>query len=1050
MFANLAKFVLQQRLLFVLTALVLLGAGLVAWHRLPIDAFPDVTNVQVMVLTEAPGLAPTEVERQITFPLELEMKGLPHVKQIRSLSKASLSQVVVIFDDDVDIYFARQLVFERLDRAKDMLPPGVEPEMGPISTGLGEIYQYVLKAGYYCPEHTRDWSEQPGPCSQCSRKKIRAQQSLTELRTIQDWVIAPQLRSLRGVNEVNSFGGFRKQYHVIPDPNLLLKYDISLAQVNEALRQNNANVGGNYIIRGGEQLYIVSKGFFTSIEDIQNIVLKTSSGTPIYLRNVAKIQIGGETRQGAVTQDGKGEVVIGMVIMLRGANSKHVVDLVKQEIPKIEKALPPGLKIVPFYDRASLISACVQTVGWALLQGVFLLLLVLFVMLWDMRAAVTVALCLPLTAAMTFMLMQFFGVTANMMSLGGLAIALGVIVDASIVITENIVRHFENKVDSHETRRKMAYAAVLEVARPITFAVLIVVLVMLPLFTLESLEKKMFEPLAITMCFALLSSLVVALTIIPALASLLIRPRQHRNLAETLILKWYLPLLKAALTKRRWAWPILFILITGMLAIVPFLGTEFLPPLDEGAIAVNLVRLPSASLRSSTEQVLAIEAELRRKFPEIETVVSKSGRAEISEDPMGPEQTDLFIMLRPETEWPGNRNRGQLVDAIRTAMLKFPGIKPAFSQPIALRVNELISGVKSDVAVKIFGDDMDRLKKIAEQVAPVLSAVDGATDIKIEPVAGFSQIEVHLKRNEMARHKINAALINMMIETAVGGQVVTHFFEGERRFGVLVRFPLDFRHDMESIRRLLVPSPAGYQIPLSPQLAEIREVETPAQISRDNGQRRLIVECNIRHRDMGSFIAEAQQRLSKIENDLPSGYRLVWGGQFENQQRAMRKLKMVVPLSILIIFMMLYSTFRSFKSALLVLLNLPFAVFGGIMAVFLLNINVSVSAIIGLIALLGIAVQDGTVMVTFFHSLQKQGHSVYDAVIKGAGLRARSIITTSLTTLLGIFPMLYTSGPGAGIQRPVATVVVGGLVSALLLVLIVFPALYLMVNEKKR
>ena len=1048
MFANFFKFVLEQKLFFILLGLLLLVGGIFAWHQIPVDAFPDVTNIQVMILTEAVGLAPVEVERQITFPIEIEMNGLPRVNHVRSLSKAGLSQVVVVFDDDVDVYFARQLVFERLVRAKEKLPLGVDPEIGPISTGLGEIYQYTVKTGYYCEAHPQGWSEGAGKCSKCQKVLKKAGYSLRQLRTIQDWVIAPQLRKLRGVNEVNSFGGFVKQYHVIPEPDFLLKFGISLTDISEALQNNNANVGGNYIVRGGEQLYITSKGFFRSKEDIRNVVLKSEKGTPVYLSNIAKVKEGGETRKGVVTQDGKGEAVIGMVVMLQGENSKHVVERVKKEIPHIQRMLPPGIKIVPFYDRTSLISSCIDTVSFALFQGGILLCMVLFIMLWDMRAAIIVALSLPLTAAITFLLMYFFGMTANMMSLGGLAIALGVIVDASIVVTENIVRHLSES-NEEESRTKVAYRALLEVAQPIFFAIMIIVLVFVPLFMLESLEKKMFQPLATTMCFAMLGSLFSALTVIPVLACIFVRRGKHYNPTEKWILKWYEPLLKWMLHHRKFVWIFAALLFFSMFALIPSIGTEFMPTLDEGAIAINVVRLPSAALVSSKVQSLFWEKQLLKKFPEIITIVSKSGRAEISEDPMGPEQTDLFIMLKPYRKWKTGRNKAQLIDEIRKEMLRVPGTKPAFSQPIALRVNELISGVKSDLAIKIFGNDLKKLKKIAEKIAPVLSSVKGAEDIHIEQVTGFAQIEVDLKRREMARHKINANLINSMVEMAIGGKIVTYFFEGERRFAVLIRFPIQYRNSIPMIKKLLIPSPKGYNIPLF-KVARVREVKTPGQISRENSQRRLVIQCNIRGRDLGSFIQEAQRKLASIENDLPKGYRMSWGGQFENQQRAMRKLSYVVPLVIFIIFLMLFSSFRSFKSAFMVLFNLPFALIGGIWAIYLLGVNISVPSVIGFIALFGIAVEDGTVLVSFFHQLREKGLSTYESVIQGAKLRARSVIATSLTTLMGILPMLYTIGPGSEIQRPLATVMIGGLLSALLLVLIIFPAIYLSLGKTEK
>jgi len=1048
MLDSLLRFVLKQRLLCLLGGVLLLGAGVVAWNNLPIDAFPDVTNVQVMVLTNAPGLAPGEVERLITFPIEIEMGGLPDVKLVRSLSKSGLSQVVVIFEDDVDTYFARELVFQRLAHAKEELPEGFEPELGPISTGLGEIYQYVIEAGFYCPKHPRTWSRAEGTCPECATALVKAEHDLMELRTIQDWLISPQLRTIPGINEVNSFGGFVKQFHVIPDPDLLLKYDISLRDILEALEANNANAGGGYIVKDWEQMNVVSKGLVVGIEDIERIVLHAEDGTPIYLKDVANVRLGRQTRNGVVTKDGEGEVVIGMTIMLRGSNSKHVVNRVRAAIPEVQKALPPGVKIAPFYDRTDLIQACIRTVSTALGQGVLLVVAVLFLLLWDLRAALTVAISLPLTAAVAFLLMGQQGVTANLMSLGGFAIAIGMVVDGSIVVTENIARHLREKGDSDLSRTEIAFEAVREVARPVIFAILIIIIVFVPLFTLESLEGKMFKPLALTICFALLGSLMAALTVVPALGSLAIKRRRggaKENLLVRMIQAVYTPILAFAMWGRWITVAIAAAIMVGAFSILPRIGTEFLPALDEGAIAINMVRLPTASIDGSARQCTAIEERLLARFPEIITVVSKTGRAEIAEDPMGPEQSDIFIMLKPKDQWESGRTKEQLVQAISDELEAFPGISPAFSQPIALRVNELISGIKSDVAIKIFGDDMDKLQATAEQIAPILSGVRGARDIKIEQVSGFSELAVEMDREAMARHKVNAEDINLLIETAVGGKVATTVFEGQRRFAVLVRFPAERRNRKEAMQRLLVPSPLGYSVPLG-ELTSINEVSVPAQVSRENSTRRLIVECNVRDRDIGGFVAEAKRKLAGVESGLDQGYRMVWGGQFENQQRAMARLKLVVPVALLLIFVFLFSALGSLKSALLVLVNLPFALVGGIAAIYLLDINLSVAASIGFIALLGVAVENGLVLVSFFDQLRAQGKATRDAVFEACRLRVRPLTMTTLTTLLGLLPMLYATGSGSEIQRPLVAVVFGGLVSSLALTLIILPVLYALVN----
>ncbi|MHC4130557.1 MAG: efflux RND transporter permease subunit [Planctomycetota bacterium] len=1049
MLDKLIHFILHQRLLVILSGVFLLGAGVVAWNNLPIDAFPDVTNQQVMILTEAPGLTPEDVERLVTFPIEIDMAGLPDIRQVRSLSKTGLSQVVIVFEDFVNTYFSRQVVFERLAQVKDKLPEGIEPELGPISTGLGEIYQYELRAGYYCLSHKEIWSQTEGKCQACGNQLNKSNYSLMDLRTIQDWIVSPQLRRLKGVNEVNSFGGFVKQYHVVPDPALLLKYEISLQDILKALQTNNSNAPGSFIVRDWEQINVMSKGLIQDMSDIENIVLKAESGTPIYLRDVAEVQIGHQTRNGVVTKDGQGEAVIGMVIMLKGSNSKHVVDRVRAVIPQIQKSLPPGVKILPFYDRTTLIQACIRTVSSALGQGVIFIVLVLFIVLWDIRAAIIVAISLPLTAASTFLIMGWQGITANLMSLGGLVIAIGMIVDGAIVVTENIARHMHEKAKVDMSRIAVASESVREVARPVIFAILIIIVVFLPLFTLESMEGKMFKPLALTICFALISSLVVSLTIVPVLGSIVVKKSDasgRDNVLVRLIHSVYMPVLLLAMRGKRATITIAVVFMIVSLAVLPMIGTEFLPALDEGALAINIVRLPTASTRGSALQASEIERRLLAEIPEVKTVISKTGRAEIAEDPMGPEQSDILIMFKPKSQVNSKRSKDEIVQAVNNELALLPGIKPAFSQPIALRVNELISGIKSDIAIKIFGDDINILRRTAETIAPILGSINGAQDVKIEQVSGFSQIELHMNRQAIARHMINIEEINFLVEAAIGGKVATTVFEEQKRFDVQVRFPAEHRNDKDMIEQMLVPSPAGYNVPLG-ELVEIREVEVPAQISREDSTRRLIVECNIRGRDIGGFVKEAKKKLAPVESALPDGYRLTWGGQFENQQRAMKRLKIVVPVAILLIFVMLFSSLNSFKSALLILVNLPFALVGGIMAIYLLNINLSVAASIGFIALLGVAVENGLVLVSFFDQLRKNGKKVFDAVIEACRLRVRPLIMTTLTTLVGLLPMLYATGSGSEIQRPLVAVIFGGLISSLVLTLIILPVLYVVFNK---
>ena len=1016
------RFVCNQRLLVALLALVLVGLGVAAWQRLPIDAFPDVTNVQVMVLTDAPGLSPLDVERQVTFPVELALNGLPRVVEARSLSKAGLSQVVVVFEDDVDIYFARQLVFQRLAGVRERLPAGLEPELGPVSTGLGEIYQYTLESKKRTP---------------------------MELRTLQDWLVAPQLKTLAGVNEVNSFGGFVKQYHVLVDPDALLKYGVPLRDVVRAVADNNANAGGSYIVKGFEQVYVRSVGLVQKISDIEQVVLRARDGTPVLLRDVARVKVGPQTRQGAVTRDGKGEAVAGMVIMLKGQNSKEVVQRVKARIPKIQATLPKDVRINPYYDRTSLIEACIGTVSSALMVGGALVLVVLFLFLWNLRAALLVALSLPMTALAAFIFMDLGQLTANLMSLGGLAMAIGMMVDGAIVVTENVVRHLDRQGTAARSTVEVALAATREVARPVLFSILIIVVVFLPLLTLEQTEGKMFRPLALTMVFAMLGSLVVALGVVPALASLVLRPsarREHGGSVQWLT-RLYLPLLDAALRHRAATLVVAAALLAAALGLVPLLGSEFLPTLDEGAMAINVVRLPSASLEGSRAVGTALERRLRA-FPEVLTVVTKTGRAEISEDPMGPEQSDVIVMLKPHEKWRPGLTRPRLVEAMQKKLAEVPGLRLSFSQPIALRVNELISGVKSAVAVKVFGPDLSLLKETAERVARVLNGVHGASDVRVEQTSGFLQLEVQIDRRAIARYRLNISDVNEIIETAVGGKVATEVVEGQKRFAVVVRFPAARRRDAETIGRILVQTPGGVNVPLR-RIARIRQREAPAQISRQDGMRRVVVECNVRGRDLGGFVADLRSKLQPLQRALPPGNRLDIGGQFENQRRAMKRLSWVVPLSLGLIFVFLFSAFGSLRRALVVMVNLPFALVGGVLVLYLWGINLSVSAAVGFIALFGIAVENGVVLVTFFNQLVGRGRTVREAVRQGCAMRLRPLLMTTLTTLLGITPVLLASGSGAEIQRPLAAVVLGGLATSTALTLVVLPVLYTLVEERR-
>lgn len=1004
---------LRHRLLVVLAAIVLAVAGAVAWKALPIDAFPDVTNTQVMVLSQAPGLAATDVEDRVSWPIEQAMRGLPRVTQVRSLSKAGLSQVVVIFEDGADTYWTRQQVFERLAGAREQLPPGVEPELGPISTGLGEIFQYTLESDSL---------------------------DAMALRSVQDWLVAPLLKPVPGVNEVNSFGGLVRQVQVLVDPDRLLAHGLTLDDVAVALDAGNANAGGGVVVQGWEQTWLRGVGMLEAPRDVEEVVLRARDGTPILVRDIAQVVIGSETRQGAVTRDGKGEAVAGMIIMLKGENAQDVVERVNQTLERVRGTLPDGVRLNVFYDRTSLIEACIHTVRDALLEGGLFVILVLFLFLAELRTALIVVLSLPLTFLASFLVMGWTGLSSNLMSLGGLAFSVGMVVDASIVVVENVRRHLAHADPGRATREVVARATA-EVARPVAFSVLIVAIILVPLYTLQGIEGKMFAPLASTMLIALMGSLLVAFTLVPVVSDMLLKREPEKSFAFTRRLHAaYLRVLDRSLRKPGATLALALGVLAASAAALPYLGTEFMPPLDEGAIAINVVRLPNASLEGSVTVAGLLERRLLA-FPEVETVVSKTGRAEISEDPMGPEQTDLIILLKPRRQWGTGRDKAGLVEAMQQDLAAVPGLRYSFSQPIALRVNELISGVKSDLAVKIFGPDLEVLKGLADEAAAVLQGVEGSTDVKVEQVSGMTQLDVVVDRRAAARHGIRVADIHATIELAVAGRQATTLIEGQMRTAVVVRYPEHARSTREALQQLLVAAPGGERVPLG-QLAEFRQVETPMQISRENGMRRVVAEANVRGRDLGGFVEEVKEGLHPLEERLPTGYHLEYGGQFENQQRAMRQLGLVVPVALLLILVLLFLALGTVADSLLVLLNLPFALVGGVLAVLAFGMPLSVSAAVAFIVLLGVAVQNGVVLVAFFRQLRQEGRPLGEVIRTGCDLRFRPLLMTALTSFIGHLPMLYATGSGADIQKPLAVVVMGGLVTSSLLTLLVLPTLY--------
>jgi cobalt-zinc-cadmium resistance protein CzcA len=1022
------NFSVRQRMLVILASVVLTGFGMLALKHIPIDAFPDVTNVQVQVLATAGGMSPPEVEKLVTRPIEIQMGGLPRLEQIRSVSKIGLCAITIVFEDGVNDYFARQLVSERLASARENLPPGVDVELGPITTGLGEIFQYTLV------------SDDP--------KKFDA----IELRTVQDYIVRPLLRSVPGVTDVNSFGGLVKQFQVIVKPERLTSFQVTMQQVFEALAKNNANASGNYIEHQSEQYVVRGLGLVKNLRDIENIIVASPEHTPVYIRDVAEVKVGAELRQGAVTMNANGEAVAGIVMMLKGASGREVVNAVKAKLPDIQKALPKGVRLDPFYDRTDLVRKAIHTVTKALQEGAIFVLIILIVLLADVRSAIIVTLILPLAALFAFIMMKWYGLSANLMSLGGLAIGIGMMVDGAVVMVENIHRHLTEKPGSghaHSNKIETVLYAAKEVGRPIVFGIFIIIIVFLPLFTLQGFEGKMFSPLAFTISFALLGSLILSLTLVPTLCTFFLKQVPHEH--DPRYIRWlknaYLVALKPCVHRPWLVVSSAVAALVGSFLLVPLIGTEFLPSLDEGSIAVQTFRIPSISLPQSL--ALQNEAEkILKQFPEVIDVVSKTGRADIASDPMGIELSDVMVTLKPHEQWTTTKSKDELVEKMREALSELPGVASSFSQPIALRVDELVSGVKSAIGIKIFGEDLEVLKEKADEVARVVRQVRGATDVNVEKVSGLAYLEIDINRDKIARYGINISDIHDVIETAIGGKEASKVYDGLKVFGLAVRFPESARNDIEPIRDILIPAPSGALIPLG-QLATVKVTEGPAQISREMGQRRIVIECNVTDRDIGGFVQEAKTRIDSAIK-LPPGYLITWGGQFENQQRAMKRFAIVVPITILSIFLLLFSSFNSIKQALLIIMNIPFALIGGILALVLGGFNLSVSASVGFIALFGVAVLNGIVMVSYFNELRREGMNVELAVVNGAVLRLRPVLITASVAALGLIPMLFATGPGSEIQKPLAAVVIGGLISSTLLTLFILPTLYNVFERKAR
>lgn len=1036
MFERIIRFAIEQRYLVLLAVLGMAGLGIASYQKLPIDAVPDITNVQVQVNTSAPGFTPLETEQRITYPVETAMAGLPGLQQTRSISRSGLSQVTVIFKDGTDLFFARQLVNERLQQAREQLPEGVESAMGPISTGLGEIFLWTIEA-------------EPG-----ARKEDGSEYTPTDLRVIQDWVIKPQLRNVPGVAEVNTIGGFAKQFQVAPDTRRLAAYRLTLADVIAALERNNANVGAGYIERNGEQLLVRAPGQVGSLEDIANIFVANVDGTPIRLRNVAEVGLGRELRTGAATEDGR-EVVLGTVFMLIGENSRTVAKAAAAKLDEINRTLPAGVKAVTVYDRTQLVDKAIATVKRNLTEGAILVVAVLFLFLGNIRAALITAMVIPLAMLFTFTGMFSNRISANLMSLG--ALDFGIIVDGAVVIVENAIRRLAHAQQYHgrlltrSERMHEVFAASKEARRALIYGQLIIMVVYLPIFALTGVEGKMFHPMAFTVVLALLGAMILSVTFVPAAIALFIsgKVKEEENLLMRGARRAYEQVLDWVMARRAlvFACAAVLVLLSGLLA--SRMGSEFVPSLGEGDFALQSLRTPGTSLSQSVAMQEALERQVLDKVPEVQRMFSRTGTAEIASDPMPPNISDAYVMLKPKEQWPDpKKSRAQLEAEIQEAANGVPGSAYELSQPIQLRFNELISGVRSDVAVKVFGDDMEVLNQTAEQIAGVLRQVQGSSEVKVEQTSGLPVLTVNIDRQRAARYGLNVGDIQDNVSVAIGGREAGTLFEGDRRFDLIVRLPESLRSDIDALSRMLIPVPAPANATDSRigfitlgEVARLELVQGPNQVSRENGKRLVVVSANVRGRDIGSFVAEASGNIEQ-QVKLQAGYWTTWGGQFEQLQSAAQRLQIVVPVALLLVFTLLLMMFNNVRDGLVVFTGIPFALTGGVVALWLRDIPLSISAGVGFIALSGVAVLNGLVMISFIRSLREEGRGLDAAIREGALTRLRPVLMTALVASLGFVPMALATGTGAEVQRPLATVVIGGILSSTTLTLLVLPALY--------
>ena len=1009
---------LRYRVAVVAATLALVAAGGWALSSISFDAFPDLTPNQVQVITVAPGLSPNEVENLVSYPVETAMMGLPRTEGVRSISKAGISVVTVSYQDDVDMYFARAQVQQRTQDAADALPAGLRPTLGPPATPMGEVFQYLVES---------------------------ESASLMELKNIQEYTIKPLLRTVPGVADVNSWGGMVQQFHVSVDPSRLSGYGLTIVDVQQALARNNGNFGAGYIETRGERFTIRGLGRLGDATDIGNVVVTTrNGGTPIYVRDIAEVAAGAMPREGAVSRDGKGETLSGMIVMLKGANGKEVVTGVEERLKEVTPLLPKGVMIRPFYNQGEVVDRTTRTVFKNLLEGGVLVTIILFVFLRNIRASLITASVIPVSLLFAFLVMERSGVSANLMSLG--ALDFGLIVDASVVMVENFVRRLEHAgATDASQRRRLIQQAAFEVGRPIVFGVFIIIAVYLPIFSLTGLEGRMFTPMAFTVCVAVLGSLVLALTYVPMMSSfLLVRVRDTPSRWFEAVRGWYARVLAWSLSHRAVVVAAATLLLVVSLASVPFLGTEFMPKLDEGSMLIETRRLPSTSL----PQGMAIAREVERtllKFPEVQGIVTKMGRPELATETMGLYAGDVYVLLKPRDQWQVSSNEA-LIEKMDAALQQMPGIDYNFTAPMAMRLDEAISGVRTELGVKVFGEDLGILQQKANEIRDVIATVRGAADVSVDVSAGAMQVQLALDRAALARQGLNVSDVREAVEAGVGGAQATEIIDGRKRFPVVVRLAEAYRGTPEAIGALLLATPSGGKVALS-QVARVQVVEGPELINHENGERMVVVQSNVRGRDLGGFARDVQRAVGSRVS-LPDGYFVTYGGQFANQERALKRLTVIVPVVLLLIVAFLYTSFGNARQALLVMLNVPFALVGGIAALWLRHLHLNLSASVGFIALFGVAVLNGVVLVAYINQLRDEGRSLADAVREGSAIRLRPVLMTALVASFGFIPMAVSTSPGAEVQRPLATVVIGGLITSTVLTLIVLPVVYAWLEER--